>query len=137
MLQYLFSYQFLNDSCRDTSNDTAIRHILGDNSPCGDNTVGANGHTRQYDGVGSYPDIIADDDLLCRDAQFVNPSARVLKIVVQGRNSDTLSQMHMTANGDRTNNSVMQADARIVTDDNVAHGIIDAAEGLHDAPSAY
>ena len=38
----------------------------------------------------------------------------------------------MTANGDRTNNRVVQSDSSMVTDDYITHGIVNTSERLYD-----
>ena len=37
----------------------------------------------------------------------------------------------MIANGDRSDNRIVQSDAGIVADNDIAHGVVDAAERFH------
>ena len=57
----------------------------------------------------------------------------VAKVVIQGCHRNALCQVDVTADSYGADDGVVQTDAGIVADDNVAHRVVDAAEGFDDA----
>ena len=110
-----------------------VRNVFGDNSAGRHHAVTANGDSGQYDGVGTYPNVIADDDRLGGNALLVNTHGRVAEIVVQRSHCDTLCQIDVAAYAYRTDDGTVNADARIIANGDVAYSIIDAAIRLNDA----
>ena len=53
--------------------------------------------------------------------------------MVERRHRDALCQIDVMTDGDRADDGVMESDAGIVADDDVAHGIVDTAERFHHA----
>lgn len=95
--------------------------------------VAAYGDSGQYDGVGTYPHIVADDDGARRDALLVDALGGIEELVVQRRDDDALRQIDVAADAHRTDDGVVDADAGVVANGDVTHGIVDAAVRLDDA----
>ena len=98
--------------------------------------MAAYGHTWQNHHVGTNPHVVAYDHRLGAHALLVYPFGGVAEVVVQGRHRDALRQVDVVANADRADDGVVEADARVVANDDVAHGIVDAAIRLHHASPA-
>ena len=93
----------------------------------------ANGDTRQDDRIGTNPYVVANDYGMGADALFIDAFRGVLEVMVQGGHGDALCQIDVVANADGTDNSTMESDAGVVTNGNVANGIVDAAVRLDNA----
>ena len=94
--------------------------------------MAANGDAGQDDGIGTYPDVIADDYRIGADALFVDAPAGVCKVVVQGGDGDALRQIDVLTDADRPDDGTVDADAGMVANIDVADGIVDTAERLYD-----
>ena len=95
-----------------------------------------NGDARQDDGIGTNPDVVANDDRLRADTLLVDALGAVFEVMVEGCHCDALCQIDVVADTDRTNDCAVDADAGMVANGDVAHSIVDAAERLDDATLA-
>ena len=120
-----------DDSARYATNQCVFRNIAGYHGTGSNDDMTADGDTGQDDGIGTNPHIIAYDNRFGGDALLVNPFRCIFKIVVQCCHRNALCQIHMTAYRDRPDNRIVNANAGVVANDNIAHGIVDAAERLY------
>ncbi len=70
---YDWCIQLLNNSGRHTAYQRVVRYVFGNDSTSGNNTMLTNRNPRQYDCVGTNPDIVANYNRLGRDTLLVNP----------------------------------------------------------------
>ena len=96
----------------------------------------ANRYSRQYDGIGTNPYVFFDDYGFRRDALFVDTLCRVGVVVVQRCDGYALSQVYVITDADRSYDGAVQPYAGVVANDDIAHGIVDAAVRLHHAASS-
>ena len=122
--------------CRNATNQCVVGHVLSDDGTCCYHTVTTNGDARQYDGIGTNPDIVANDNWICANSLFVNAFCGVFEVVVQCGHCDALCKIDVVANADGTNDGTVYSDARVVANSNIAHGVVDAAVRLDDATLA-
>ena len=109
---------------------------MGNDGTGGNDRVAANGNTRQNDGTGTNPYIVVNADGRCGHALLVDAPCGVAEVVVEGCDDHALRHVDMAADTHRTDDRGVEADAGVVADDHVAHGIVDAAERLDNAPAS-
>ena len=85
----------------------------------------------KLDTNGTNPDIVSYDDGSRANALLINSLLWIVEIMIQCRNRDALSQIHVAANGHRTNNRVVQPNSGMIAYDDISHGIIDTSKRLN------
>ena len=90
--------------------------------------MAADGDTRQYDGISTYPHVIANGNGLCRDTLLVDAQLRIVEVMIEGCHGNALCQIDMTTDSDWPYDGVVQANTCVVADDNIAYGIVDTGE---------
>ena len=121
---------------RDATDNGLWGNVLGDDGTGSNDGVVADVDTREDDGIGSNPYVVANDHGAGADALLVDALGGIVEVVVEGCDSDALCQIDVAADGDGPDDGAMDADAGMVADEDIAHGVVDAAEGLDDATLA-
>jgi hypothetical protein len=93
--------------------------------------VSAYGYSGGDGGVGTNPHVIAYYHRLGAHSLSVYAAGGIGIVVVEGAHYNALCQIHFVADGDGGYQGIVQSYARVVTYDEVAHGIVDATEIFH------
>jgi hypothetical protein len=132
----LIILDFPDNPCRHSAHYGLAWYIFCNDGTCRYDSMAADGNAGQYDGIGTNPYVVANDDGAGAYPLLVYTAHSVLKVMVQRRHRDALCQVDVVTYADGTNDGAVDADARMVANGDIAHGIVDAAERLNDAAPA-
>jgi hypothetical protein len=121
---------------RNTTNNGVVGYVFGDDGPCCYHTMPTDSYTWKDDGISTNPYIVANNHWLGADTLYVDAFRGVFEVVVEGCHCDTLRQIDVIANADRTNDCAVNTDAGVIANGNVANSIVDATIRLDNATPA-